>query len=70
MAYRSGLESGNALRPDFYREDELKYHGRSDRGVISNLNFAGDQEVRAVGEAANSKLDFCGGMWTYPRTCE
>jgi hypothetical protein len=29
----SGLESGMAGMPDFYKEDELKYHGKVNRGV-------------------------------------
>ena len=29
----SGIESGMAGMPDFYKEDELKYHGKVNRGV-------------------------------------
>jgi hypothetical protein len=29
----SGLESGMAGMPDFYKEDELKYHGKVNRGI-------------------------------------
>jgi hypothetical protein len=29
----SGLESGMASMRDFYKEDELKYHGKVNRGV-------------------------------------
>ncbi len=37
-ASSSGLEKGNASVPDFYRPDELKYHGKKNRGVLA-LNF-------------------------------
>lgn len=65
--FRSGLESGDAKVKDFYRSDELKYHGKKNRGVL-NLNF--HEEVnQAIGSAAGDTLDFCGGEWKYPRTC-
>ena len=31
-APRSGLEADGGKNPDFYKEDELKYHGRKNRG--------------------------------------
>ena len=31
-APRSGLENGNPSIPDFYKEDEIKYHGKKNRG--------------------------------------
>ncbi|QQP49187.1 Teneurin-3, partial [Caligus rogercresseyi] len=34
----SGLEMGFASIPEFYREDHVKYHGKSNRGV-DTLNF-------------------------------
>ena len=36
----SGLESGKASIVDFYRPDEVKYHGKGNRGVVS-INFFG-----------------------------
>ena len=34
----SGLEAGQVSIPDFYRPDELKYHGKRNRGTTS-INF-------------------------------
>ena len=34
----SGLETGEPGVPDFYRDNELKYHGRANRGVTT-INF-------------------------------
>lgn len=40
----SGLETGKAAVGDFYRPDELKYHGHGDqRGVVA-INFFGEQK--------------------------
>lgn len=39
----SGLEKGEASVKDFYKPDELKYHGHGDqRGVLSLNFFAGE----------------------------
>ena len=35
---QSGLENGSPGRPDFYHSQELKYHGRTNRGVTA-INF-------------------------------
>ena len=37
----SGLENGNPSIEDFYRDDELKYHGRTNRGQLL-VNFVGE----------------------------
>ena len=37
-APNSGLESGTPSIPNFYKEDELKYHGKSNRGAV-RINF-------------------------------
>ena len=44
----SGLEKGNPSIPDFYKPDELKYHGRKNRGKIT-MNFF-DEQKRAIGK--------------------
>ena len=61
----SGLESKaeEPSQPDFYKDDELKYHGKKNRGVTS-INFR--DEVKRNDQ---SKLDYCGGEWDYPRGC-
>ena len=65
----SGLEAGPARITDFYRADEIKYHGRKRRGSLS-LNFFEAEVKQAVGSNAGSELDFCGGEWKYPRSCQ
>ncbi len=37
----SGLERGEKSIPDFYRVDELKYHGKDNRG-IDTIDFLGE----------------------------
>jgi hypothetical protein len=59
----SGLETGEPSVPDFYKEDELKYHGKENRGVVS-INFRDE-----VKQNDQSQLDYCGGEWDYPRGC-
>jgi len=41
----SGLESGLASIKDFYRPDEVKYHGKANRGVVS-INFFGNRKFQ------------------------
>ena len=64
---KSGLESSGvtASVPDFYHDDELKYHGKENRGVTS-INFYDEIKLSLNDQ---SGLDFCGGEWKYPRTC-
>lgn len=38
---KSGLEKGPKSVPDFYRPDEVKYHGKRDQRGITSLNFFG-----------------------------
>lgn len=64
---RSGLEKGPASVKDFYRADEIKYHGKRNRGQL-RLNFF-DEVKQSIGKNAGEELDFCGGEWKYPRTC-
>ena len=50
---KSGLEEkseGTPSIPDFYRPDELKYHGRKNRGIVS-MNF-----FEEVSRLCNRKL--------------
>ena len=41
---RSGIESGNG-DPNFYREDEFKYHGKPGNRGKATLNFFGKFEI-------------------------
>jgi len=62
----SGLETGQASVPNFYQDDEFKYHGKTNRGVTS-INFF-DEIKRSVNDQTD--LDYCGGEWRYPRSCK
>ena len=64
----SGLESKEeeASVPNFYHDDELKYHGKENRGVTS-INFYDEIKLSLNDQ---SDLDFCGGEWKYPRSCK
>ena len=64
----SGLESKDEEPsvPDFYHDDELKYHGKDNRGVTS-INFHDEIKLSLNDQ---SQLDFCGGEWKYPRSCK
>ncbi|CAM1310234.1 nahoda (predicted), partial [Pycnogonum litorale] len=60
----TGLESGEASIPDFYRRDELKYHGHgSQRGRVT-MNF---YEESSKGDAEE---DDSSGEWKTPKDCE
>ena len=61
----SGLEAGDPSVPNFYHDDELKYHGKDNRGVTT-INFL-DEIKRSINDQVG--LDFCGGEWKYPRGC-
>jgi hypothetical protein len=54
----SGLENGSPGIPDFYKEDELKYHGRRNRGLVK-LNLLQDEDKDG---------DSC--SFYYPESCE
>ena len=63
----SGFEKGSPSVPDFYKPDELKYHGKKNRGIVT-MNFF-EQIEQTIGKGAESDLGFCGGEWKFPRTC-
>jgi len=71
----SGLEAGpsNSSEPDFYKEDELKYHGRRNRGV-KMINFLQDEDVMqkdgcsfnypSAEKCANKTCQYAASWWT------
>ena len=61
----SGLEAEQPSIPDFYREDELKYHGKKNRGATS-INFF-EESKRDLNDV--SDLHYCGNEWKYPTSC-
>ena len=40
---QSGLEKGTPSVKDFYRSDEIKYHGKENRGTVA-LDFYGERK--------------------------
>lgn len=38
---KSGIEAGKASLKDFYRRDELKYHGHGEQRGKTSINFLG-----------------------------
>lgn len=75
----SGIEKGPSSVPDFYKPDELKYHGhRMQRGVTQINFFEQDKPVVqnntdsavATNVAVGHQLDNdCRGFWRHPRDC-
>nr|XP_031827935.1 uncharacterized protein LOC116424971 isoform X3 [Nomia melanderi] len=67
----SGIEKAKVSVKDFYKADELKYHGHgSQRGALT-LNFFEEkrrQEMAANGDATMQAAS-CQGEWHYPRHC-
>ena len=64
---KSGLEAGSASVPNFYRPDELKYHGHGSQRGVSSIAFL---EGGANGqELSPQAYDFCGAEWRWPPTC-
>jgi len=60
----SGLEASSPpVTAGFYKPDEFKYHGKTNRGVVP-MNF-----YEEVTQKDQSQLDYCGGEWKYPRSC-
>ncbi|XP_063905310.1 uncharacterized protein LOC135124283 isoform X2 [Zophobas morio] len=80
---KSGVETAKASVKDFYKPDELKYHGhRSQRGATS-INFFDEKKKSATGVFVSVKegnvtmndtqkgdASECGGEWRYPRNCD
>lgn len=42
---KSGLERDDASTKDFYRADELKYHGHGDQRGVTTINFFGKATI-------------------------
>lgn len=69
----SGLERGSASLPDFYRPDEIKYHGRGggQRGhlLLNFLESATTTEMDSSSSASSHAHGDCGDEWLWPRGC-
>lgn len=74
----SGLETGPSSVPDFYKPDELKYHGHRMQRGVTQINFMAEEkpvlrsgtEVAVASKETGHQLDNdCKGYWRHPRDC-
>lgn len=69
----SGLEKESASVKEFYKPDELKYHGHKSQRGFTQINFFDEIKPAANNDSTDSPhlLDNdCEGFWKHPRTCE
>ncbi|RVE45012.1 hypothetical protein evm_010330 [Chilo suppressalis] len=64
----SGIERGTAVVRDFYRQDELKYHGHGAQRGVTRINFF-EEAKSSISGGVLPLADKCGGMWKYPTAC-
>ncbi|XP_048508918.1 uncharacterized protein LOC105690351 isoform X2 [Athalia rosae] len=64
----SGIEKSKASVKNFYKPDELKYHGHHSQRGVSSLNFF-DENKKESGGHIPLEGGVCGGEWRYPRHC-
>ncbi|XP_013138418.1 PREDICTED: proteoglycan 4-like isoform X2 [Papilio polytes] len=62
------LGQENSSLGEFYRADELKYHGHGQRGV-TNINFFEETKSSSMGGLLPLE-DKCGGQWKLPADCD
>lgn len=65
----SGLERGTAAVGDFYRPDEIKYHGHGAQRGFANINFFEEKKAARTG-GVMALPDKCGGQWRLPADCD
>jgi hypothetical protein len=74
----SGLEKDAASVKDFYKADELKYHGHKMQRGFTQINFIEDikvvtstnSSVSVAAPVTSHELDNdCHGFWKHPRDC-
>ncbi|XP_028170517.1 uncharacterized protein LOC114360136, partial [Ostrinia furnacalis] len=64
----SGIEKGTAATGDFYRQDELKYHGHGSQRGVTRINFFEEAKSSFSG-GVFALPDKCGGYWQHPANC-
>ncbi|XP_046596731.1 uncharacterized protein LOC107220133 isoform X3 [Neodiprion lecontei] len=64
----SGVEKSKVSVKDFYKPDELKYHGHSSQRGFTSINFLDEHKTESGGHAP-LEGGGCGGEWRYPRHC-
>lgn len=66
----SGLETEMASVPDFYKPDELKYHGGKMQRGLASINFLEVPKKEMSSKKSTQLLDNdCRGHWRYPHNC-
>ncbi|XP_073961160.1 uncharacterized protein isoform X2 [Choristoneura fumiferana] len=65
----SGLEQGKAAVKDFYRQDELKYHGHGGQRGVAKINFFEETKSASLGGILPLP-NKCGGYFKLPANCE
>ncbi|XP_046426877.1 uncharacterized protein LOC124183003 isoform X4 [Neodiprion fabricii] len=64
----SGVEKSKVSVKNFYKPDELKYHGHSSQRGFTSINFLDEHKTESGGHAP-LEGGGCGGEWRYPRHC-
>ncbi|KAJ2945024.1 hypothetical protein O0L34_g1921 [Tuta absoluta] len=67
---RSCIEKGPATVKDFYRADELKYHGHGDQRGVARINFFEETKSSSAGGVTSLPNNKCGAQWKYPANCD
>lgn len=70
----SGIEKEMSSVKDFYKADELKYHGHKMQRGFTQINFIADEKptsklTAAVASTGNQLDNECMGHWRFPRDC-
>ncbi|XP_049881200.1 uncharacterized protein LOC126377502 isoform X3 [Pectinophora gossypiella] len=65
----SGVERGVAAVKDFYRSDELKYHGHGGQRGVASINFFEETKTSISGGVTPLENNKCGGQFRFPHDC-
>ncbi|XP_039765009.1 uncharacterized protein LOC120637291 isoform X2 [Pararge aegeria] len=55
---------------DFYRPDEIKYHGHGSQRGVASINFFEEKKVSSFGGIQSLDDGKCGAQWKLPRDCD
>ncbi|XP_069356051.1 uncharacterized protein [Maniola hyperantus] len=55
---------------DFYRADEIKYHGHGSQRGVASLNFFEETKTSSFGGIQSLDNDKCGAQWKLPTNCD
>jgi len=65
----SGLEKEMASVQEFYKPDELKYHGHKSQRGATQINFFTETMTENIGASGHELTNDCHGHWRYPHDC-